>query len=399
MNGTADKPAIQNDETARLTARTIDAVAEVDAAQWDACAGPGDPFLSHAFFRAAEASGSACTETGWMPQHLVIEDASGRLVGAMPLYLKGHSQGEFVFDHGWADAFERAGGRYYPKLLAGVPFTPVAGRRLLVAEGPRAGAIRDALIGTARELVGRYRVSSLHVIFPTEDDWRALGEEEFLLRTGVQFHWENEGYETFEDFLGTLASRKRKQIRRERREALNDGVSIESLTGDDIAERHWDAFFECYQQTSVGKWGIPYLTREFFSRIGETMAESVVLVMAQAGGRPIAGALNFKSRDRLYGRTWGCIEERRFLHFEACYYQAIDYAIAHRLKIVEAGVQGSHKLLRGYRPVPTYSAHWIAHAGLRDAVAGFLERETEQVDYEIEGLAHYTPFRKGDAAE
>jgi predicted N-acyltransferase len=381
-----------------LSARTIEGVGEIDAAEWDACVPDDNPFLCHAFFRALEESRSAERETGWLAQHLVIEDGEGAAQAILPLYLKGHSQGEFVFDHGWADAFSRAGGRYYPKLFAGVPFTPVPGPRLLVRTNaaPSSRAVRGALIEAARGLVERYHVSSLHVVFPDHEEWQALGDAGFLLRTGVQFHWRNEGYGEFDDFLATLASRKRKQIRRERRDVLADGVSIETLSGSGIEERHWDALFACYQATSEEKWGMPYLTREFFSMIGETMAKRIVLVMAFAGDQPIAGALNLRSATRLYGRNWGCMEPRPFLHFECCYYRAIDYAIEHGLEVVEAGVQGGHKLVRGYRPVATYSAHWIAHPGLRDAVANFLERETEQVDYEIEGLERYTPYRKGE---
>ena len=401
MTGTSEET--QQAETAPLSAgeglraRTLEGVGEIDAAQWDACAGIENPFLAHAFFRALEQSGSAAPETGWLAQHLVLEDAEGAAQAIMPLYLKGHSQGEFVFDHGWADAFSRAGGRYYPKLFAGVPFTPVPGPRLLVRKDaqPSPIAVRAALIETARGLVERYHVSSLHVVFPTRAEWDALGAEGFLRRTGVQFHWQNEGYADFDAFLATLASRKRKQIRRERRDALAEGVTIETLSGADIEERHWDALFNCYQATSEEKWGMPYLTREFFSMLGAALSDRIVLVMALENGQPIAGALNLRSETRLFGRNWGCLAPRPFLHFECCYYRAIDYAIEHGLEVVEAGVQGGHKLIRGYRPVPTYSAHWIAHPGLRDAVANFLIRETEQVDYEIEGLERYTPYRKG----
>ena len=382
-----------------LRARTIEGVGKIDAVQWDACAGTENPFLAHAFFRALEDSGSACPETGWLAQHLVLEDGEGAAQAVLPLYLKGHSQGEFVFDHGWADAFSRAGGRYYPKLFAGVPFTPVPGPRLLVRADatPSPEAVRAALIETARKLVERCHVSSLHVVFPTRAEWEALGGEGFLQRTGVQFHWQNENYSNFDAFLATLASRKRKQIRRERRDVLTEGVTIETIDGTEIEERHWDALFECYQATSEEKWGMPYLTREFFSMIGDGLADRIVLVMAFENGQPIAGALNLRSATRLFGRNWGCLVPRPFLHFECCYYRAIDYAIEHGLEVVEAGVQGGHKLIRGYRPVPTYSAHWIAHPGLRDAVANFLVRETEQVDYEIEGLERYTPFRKGSS--
>lgn len=378
----------------RLTVRVVDRLSTIPAAAWDACAGPDNPFLTHAFLEALEASGSATGETGWLPQHLALEDERGRLLGAAPLYLKSHSYGEYVFDHGWAAAYERAGGRYYPKLQSAVPFTPVTGPRLLLH--PEAGAdAADLLIAAMVEVARRRKVSSLHVTFPTETDWQRFGAAGFLQRLGQQFHWENAGYASFDEFLEALTSRKRKQIRRERRDALADGIEIETLTGSAIKERHWDTFFRFYISTSDRKWGSPYLTREFFSLLGARMAEKVVLVMAKKGGRYVAGALNLRGTDTLYGRNWGCTGDFPFLHFEACYYRAIDFAIAHGLKRVEAGAQGEHKIQRGYLPCPTYSAHWIRDPGFARAVEDFLRRERRALEEEMEGLEDaLSPFKR-----
>jgi predicted N-acyltransferase len=310
------------------------------------------------------------------------------------MYLKSHSYGEYVFDHGWADAFERAGGRYYPKLQVSVPFTPATGPRLLTPAGPRSAAIRGALLTTCVEVCDRLGASSLHITFPTEDEFQLMGEHELLQRTGMQFHWLNDDYESFDAFLASLASRKRKQIRKERRAVDEFGFTITTLTGADIKEHHWDAFFAFYMETGSRKWGVPYLTRPFFSLLTEKMGDAVVLVMVERDGRPIAAALNFAGTDTLFGRNWSCCEDHRFLHFEACYYRAIDYAIDHGLKRVEAGAQGPHKLARGYMPVPTYSAHWVANPGLREAVAHYLEHETRQVDHEIAVLEQHGPFRQ-----
>jgi predicted N-acyltransferase len=377
----------------RLTVRVVERLADIDAAAWDACAGDENPFLSHAFLEALEASGSATAKTGWLPQHLVLEDGAGRLLGAVPLYLKSHSYGEYVFDHGWASAYERAGGDYYPKLLSAVPFTPVTGRRLLLASEAPPNA-QDILIAALVEVARRHKVSSLHVTFPTEAEWRALGAAGFLQRIGRQFHWENQGYREFEDFLAALSSRKRKQIRRERRDAA-EGLAIETLTGNAIETRHWDAFFRFYMSTSDRKWGSAYLNRKFFALLGERMADKVVLVMARKGERYVAGALNFVGRDTIYGRNWGCLGNFPFLHFEACYYRAIDFAIAHGLKRVEAGAQGQHKIQRGYLPVPTYSAHWIRDRNFARAVEDFLVRERRAVEHEMEALEEeLSPFRR-----
>jgi predicted N-acyltransferase len=382
------------DDGDAIAVKVLARIAEAAPDRWDECAGPGNPFLSHAFLSALEESGSVGAETGWLPQHLIVEDAAGRIVGAAPLYLKSHSYGEYVFDHGWAEAYERAGGRYYPKLQCAVPFTPVPGPRLLARPGPRAAEIRDALAAAMVELARRHKASSVHVTFPEAAEWARLGELGYLQRTGVQFHWHNRGYGSFEDFLAALASRKRKSIRKERREALAGGISIRTLTGADIRAEHWDAFFRFYMDTGNRKWGSPYLNREFFDALGARMADRVVLVMAEKDGRWVAGALNLLGDDALYGRNWGCLGEYKFLHFEACYYRAIDFAIERGLARVEAGAQGPHKIQRGYLPVATYSAHWIADPGLAKAVADFLARERRHMEREREGLAEYAPYRR-----
>jgi predicted N-acyltransferase len=375
-----------------FSARTVAGLAEVPPADWDACAGDDNPFLGHAFLEALEASGSATAKTGWLPQHLLVEDAAGRIVAAAPLYLKSHSYGEYVFDWGWADAYARAGDRYYPKLQCAVPFTPVPGPRLLVRPEAPEGT-RDALVEALTEVARRLRVSSLHVTFPTEPEWRALGDAGFLQRQGQQFHWHNRGYRDFDDFLEALASRKRKQIRRERRDAVAGGIDVRVLTGAAILPRHWDAFFRFYISTSDRKWGDPYLTRRFFDLIGERLADRIALVIAEKDGRIIAGALNLVGKEALYGRNWGCLGDFPFLHFECCYYQAIEFAIARGLARVEAGAQGPHKIQRGYLPVPTYSAHWIADPALERAVADFLRRETRALERERCQLAGLSPYR------
>jgi predicted N-acyltransferase len=401
--------------TTEITLRIVNAIGDVPAAAWDACANPasgepdagsGDgynPFISHAFLSAAERSGSARTRTGWQPLHLIAEltgadAAHGDIVGVAPCYAKSHSQGEYVFDHGWADAYERAGGQYYPKLLVAAPFTPATGRRLLVRPGPFAEAVRGALADGLAGVCRRAGASSVHANFLTKPEWRFLGERNYLLRTHRQFHWENAGYGTFEDFLAALASRKRKTIRRERQEALADGITIHHLTGADLTESVWDAFFAFYMDTGSRKWGRPYLTRSFYSMIGETMRDRILLIMAKRAGRWIAGAINFIGSDTLFGRHWGAVEHHPFLHFEVCYYQAIDYAIAHKLARVEAGAGGEHKITRGYMPMTTYSAHYIADPGLRRAIGDFLKREREHVADEIEEYAEAAPFRKAGPA-
>jgi predicted N-acyltransferase len=371
---------------------------ELSADAWDALANPGDaalphPFTRHAFFAALEESGSAVAKAGWRPSHLVLE-RDGRAVALMPLYRKSHSYGEYVFDQSWAEAFARAGGRYYPKLQVSVPFTPVTGRRLLIAAGEDEAALSVALLQSGVAVVADTRASSLHVTFMTEGESRLAQSAGFLLRNDQQFHWENRGYRSFDDFLGELSSGKRKTIRKERASVAESGIELQWLSGKDLTEAVWDAFFDCYTATGNTKWNPPYLTRPFFSMIGESMGEQILLVVARRGRRLIAGALNFFDGETLYGRNWGAVADVPFLHFEACYYQAIDFAIAHGLKRVEAGAQGGHKLYRGYLPRTTYSAHFIAHKGLRDAVADYLTRERPAVAEHIKELAELAPYRK-----
>ena len=377
-----------------FTLQVHDGIADIGRDAWDACAAPtGDPFVSYDFLHACEASGSAVPSQGWAARHLSLHDEDGAVIGVMPLYLKGHSQGEYVFDHSWADAYQRAGGRYYPKLLGAVPFTPATGPRFLNAPGTDEATVREALLQGALTLVERLGVSSLHVNFPTEPEWRAMTEAGLLPRRDIQFIWRNDGYQTFDDFLAALSSNRRKTIRRERREA-QAGLDIRVLTGADITEAHWDAFFDFYMDTGDRKWGRPYLTRDFFARVGATMADRIALVMAFRDETPIAGALNFIGRDALYGRQWGALEEVPFLHFELCYYQAIDFAIARGLSRVEAGAQGEHKIARGYLPSPVYSAHFIADPALRDPVARYLDNERPAVEAEMAAMtADLSPYR------
>jgi predicted N-acyltransferase len=353
-----------------------------------------NPFVSHEFLSSLEESGSVGARTGWQPRHLLAEDPNGMLLGAAPCYVKSHSRGEYVFDHGWAEAFERAGGDYYPKLQIAVPFTPVTGPRLFAAPGPLADPVRAALADALVEITRASDLSSAHVTFLTEQEWRSLGKRGFLQRTDQQFHWENVDYTNFDDFLNRLASRKRKTIKRERKEALSAGIEVCWLTGSDLTEAVWDAFFAFYMETGSRKWGRPYLTRDFFSVVGQKMSDRILLVMARRAGRWIAGAINFIGADTLFGRNWGAVEHHPFLHFELCYYQAIDYAIAKGLKRVEAGAQGEHKLARGYLPHLTYSAHFIANPGLHRAVADYLSRERAYVQAASRELAAATPFRK-----
>lgn len=382
----------------------LESLSQIPATDWDALACPEaatgrpvDPFTTHRFLSALDASNSTGTGTGWSPRPLTLRDDTGRLLAATPLYVKSHSQGEYIFDHGWAQAFERAGGRYYPKLQIAVPFTPATGRRFLAA--PDAPHARDELVEAAIHLARSNRLSSLHVTFCTGEEAETLAPRHGLLhRVTQQFHWENRGYATFDDFLNDLSSRKRKMIRKERDTARASGLTIRSLTGDAIQPDHWDAFWQFYQDTGARKWGTPYLTRRFFTLAQETMRDDMLLVLAERpDGTPVAGALNFIGRDTLFGRYWGCIEDHPCLHFELCYYQAIDWAIAHRLSRVEAGAQGEHKLARGYLPTPVHSLHWIADPGFRSAVADYLQAERRAVDEEIEVLTAYGPFRRIDA--
>ena len=406
--------------SSEITLEAVPSVSDIEAADWDACANPRrhpasldgldtllsseaignscskpayNPFVSHAFFSAMEASGSATARTGWGPRHLIAK-VGGAVAGIVPCYLKSHSQGEYVFDRGWADAYERAGGRYYPKLQASVPFTPATGPRLLIRGGVDQDAIGTALASGLVALCGVSKASSAHVTFAREAESKFLAEHGFLQRTDQQFHWRNHGFGSFDDFLATLNSRHRKAIKRERREAVANGITIHWLTGGDITEDAWDAFFAFYMETGSRKWGRPYLTRSFFSLVGETMAEDVLLVMAKRNNRWIAGAINFIGSEALFGRNWGAIERHPFLHFEVCYYQAIDFAIKRGLKTVEAGAQGEHKIARGYLPQTTYSAHYIADPGLRRAISDYLKRERAYVADAGRELSEAGPFRK-----
>jgi predicted N-acyltransferase len=408
--------------SSEITLEAVSSVSQIAAADWDACANPSvdpadlngfdtlassdapggsrngsaipyNPFVSHAFFSALETSGSASARTGWGPRHLLAR-LDGRIAGLVPCYLKSHSQGEYVFDRGWADAYERAGGRYYPKLQASVPFTPAAGPRLLIRGDVDADRIGTALASGLVALCDATKASSVHVTFAREAESKFLAEHGFLERNDQQFHWHNQGYQNFDDFLATLNSRHRKAIKRERRDALASGISIHALTGSDITEDAWDAFFDFYMDTGSRKWGRPYLTREFFSLIGASMADDVLLVMARRDGRWIAGAINFIGSDTLFGRNWGAIEHHPFLHFEVCYYQAIDFAVSRGLKTVEAGAQGEHKIARGYLPQTTYSAHYIADPGLRHAIDEYLRRERAYVAEAARELTDAGPFRK-----
>ena len=378
-----------------LTARTISSIEEIGRDAWDAFANPAgepyNPFVSYDFLGALEASKSVGGQSGWTPAMLVLEEA-GAIAGLTPLFLKEHSQGEYVFDHHWADAYERAGGRYYPKLVCAAPFTPVPGPRLLAKNDQHKQTLATALIAAARQI----GVSSLHVNFIEGDDAAILDEAGFLARRGVQYHWFNRGYSSYEDFLAALSSRKRKALRKERATAASSGLEIKALQGPEITERYWDAFWLFYQDTGARKWGHPYLTRSFFRIIAETMADKLVLFIAERDGHPIAGALNFIGGEALYGRYWGAIEHHPFLHFELCYHQAIDYAIAEKLPRVEAGAQGEHKIARGYEPVETRSAHWIADPNFRQAIERYLQNERAHNEAEIDALSDYTPFKKGD---
>jgi len=377
------------------TARILHGIDEIDPQAWNRCANPGgstafDPFLTHEFLRALEESGSATAETGWQPFHLALEEAD-TLLGVVPMYMKGHSQGEYVFDYAWADAWHRSGEDYYPKLQASVPFTPATGRRLLTHSGDP--EIEQLLLSASIQVSQQIEVSSLHFTFLPESQWRQAGEMGYLRRMDQQFHWHNPGYASFDEFLSDLSSKKRKNLKRERREALSNGVEIEWVTGSDLTEAHWDAFYRFYLDTGSRKWGSPYLTRQFFSLINEALADHILLILCRCNGRYVAGALNFIGGETLFGRNWGCIEHHPFLHFETCYYQAIDFAIEKGLRKVEAGAQGGHKVARGYLPVATYSAHWITDPNFRDAVRRYLEDERRYVAEDIDLTERHSPFK------
>jgi hypothetical protein len=376
-------------------------IAEIGREDWDRCADTGrtayNPFVAYDFLDALEESGCAVERTGWGPQHLAVRDEAGAILAAAPLYLKSHSQGEYIFDHAWADAYERAGGRYYPKLVCASPFSPVTGPRLLVPAGVDLDLGREWLLQGALAVCERFGVCALGINFPTPQEWRFLGERGLLLRQNQQYHWVNAGYSSFEEFLAALSSGRRKTIRRERRDAAV-GLDIVRLTGSDLTEAHWDAFFAFYMDTGSRKWGQPYLNRRFFSMLGERMADKVMLVLARRDGRWIAGALNLIGGDCLFGRNWGCLEDVPFLHFELCYYQAIEFAIEAGLARVEAGAQGQHKIARGYLPSPVYSAHYIADRALAGPVGRFLDEERRSVEGEMDWLAEeYSPFRQANS--
>ncbi|MEY4250060.1 MAG: hypothetical protein RJA87_1693 [Pseudomonadota bacterium] len=374
-------------------------VAEIGREGWDACTSNPDyasnPFISYDFIDALELSGCAVAQTGWAPHHLAVEDGAGQVAAVMPLYLKSHSQGEYVFDHSWADAYHRAGGRYYPKLQCAAPFSPVTGPRMMVRADVDPVIAKRTLLGGAVSLCERLEASSVHVTFPSKADWDFLGGAGLLQRQDQQYHWHNNGYETFDDFLGALSSNRRKTIRRERRDA-QAGLEIVGLTGKDLTEEAWDAFYQFYEDTGARKWGRPYLNRPFFSMMGERMADQVLLIMAKRDGRYIAGALNLLGADCIYGRNWGAVEDVPFLHFELCYYQAIEHAIRLGLPRVEAGAQGQHKIARGYLPAPVYSAHFIADPALREPVRRYLDQERAAVQNEMDWLSEeYSPFKAG----
>ena len=377
------------DRESEILARIAGAISTVPAGQWDALAGPTDPFVSHAFLSLLEESGSVGPETGWTPLPVLVE-RDRRTVAAAPAYLKTHSQGEYVFDHGWADAWERAGQAYYPKLQVAVPFTPCVGPRLL-------GGDRNALLAALETVTIQNSLSSAHITFLTEDEARLAEARGWLRRDGLQYHWINRGYGSFDDFLGHLASRKRKAIRKERAAAV-EGVEIITLQGGEIEPEHWDAMWRFYQHTGARKWGRPYLTRKFFDRVGAAMGDSALMFLALDDGRPIAGALNFIGSDTLYGRYWGAMEDRPFLHFELSYYRAIEWVIDHGLACIQAGAQGEHKLARGYEPVVTPSVHFLPNAGFRRAVADFLVREREGVGMELEWAQAALPYKSSSRA-
>ena len=391
------RSAFLRDMTAASTVRVHHSITEISEASWNRCASPfgapSSPFIDHRFLLALEKSGCVSGGTGWLPFHIaLIED--DKLVGALPMYLKSHSYGEYVFDHEWARALASVGGNYYPKFQVGVPFTPVTGPRFLVSEASRLDDLRRKLLQSALLVARTADVSSLHCTFLEEAEWNAAGGLGFLKRTDTQFHWQNEDYSTFDEFLGSLSSRKRKNIRRERREAVQAGVSIERLRGGDLDQRHWDALYSFYIDTGNRKWGIPYLSREFFGLIAEWMADEVLLVMCKRAGKYIAGAIHFIGAESLYGRYWGCIEHHPFLHFETCYYQAIEFAIEHGMRTVEAGAGGGHKLARGYVAKPTYSVHWLRNPELRKAVSRFLGEERGWIQQDMELIESHSPYKR-----
>ena len=385
------------EKTGDQVIRVLGGINEILAEDWDACAGPDDPFCSHAFLAALEESGSVSLETGWLPHHIALENGANDILAVAPLYLKNHSYGEYVFDWAWADALHRAGGKYYPKLQLAIPFTPVTGRRFLIRQNlstSKQREIKQTMLSGLIKLAEKLQVSSFHITFPSKEEWDIFGQNGLLKRTDRQFHWINNGFVTFEDFLTTLSSRKRKGIRKERRTVLENNIVVHFLTGEKIKKHHWDSFFSFYQNTADKKWGQAYLNRSFFLQIGKNLGKNLLLVMAEKEGRFVGGALNLIGKDALFGRYWGCLEEFKFLHFEICYYRSMDFAIKNCLRRVEAGAQGHHKLQRGYLPSPTYSAHWIANDAFKKAIAHYLEEETRAINGEIKSLNKLSPFKK-----
>lgn len=373
-----------------LQIRVLDSVSQIQSKTWDTLTGTTNPFTKHAFYAALEQSKSACPQTGWQPCHFLLEDKVAKALGLMPAYVKNHSYGEYVFDQSWAHAYEHAGGQYYPKLQMSVPFTPATGPRIFCQSDYHA----QALIDGAVTLCNTHGISGFHMTFLNTQDHNRAQNAGLLIRYDEQFHWENKSYQNFEHFLGALSSRKRKAIRKERKQARSDISEIKILTGREIEETHWDSFYTFYLETAAKKWGTPYLNREFFSLIGESMSQETVLILAYRAGVPIAGALNFMGDNTLFGRYWGAVEHHPYLHFELCYYQAIDFAIQNKLKTVEAGAQGAHKIARGYEPKRTYSAHWFLDQGFRSAIEHYLKMEREEVEQQIEHLTRFTPFKR-----
>lgn len=402
-----------NEPDIQLTVQTISNISEISKSDWDCFSGASkidsngsqgesalayNPFISHDFLSSLEESGSVSRQTGWMPQHLVLSNSKGDILGALPAYVKSHSQGEYVFDHAWADAWERAGGRYYPKMQSSVPFTPATGPRLLVKDGEDRTSVQLGLASALMQVTEQMQLSSAHITFMPEEEAMLLKDQGFLVRNDQQFHFQNDNYSSYAEFLDTLASRKRKALKKERRIACENGIEIEWLTGAQLNEDIWDIFFRFYTDTGMRKWGQPYLTRQFFTLIGERMPDDILLIMAKHQGRYIAGAINFIGSDCLYGRHWGCVEDHPYLHFEVCYHQAIDFAIAKGLARVEAGAQGQHKLARGYLPSMTYSAHYIPHEGFRNAIGDYLDHERQEVGEIQEILQTRSPFKAKNAS-
>lgn len=381
------------DSNTDIKAKVVENISDIPEPVWDNLTESDNPFISHAFLRALEETGCVSDKTGWLPHHLVIENSRNEIIAAAPLYIKSHSQGEYVFDHGWAHAWEKAGGSYYPKMQVSSPFSPVSGPRLLTGSGPDSNKGKLVLLKSLENICEKLNISSVHVTFSNQSDWEMMGKAGWIQRLGRQFHWHNRDYKNFNDFLSELTSRKRKTIRKERLSIVNQGLTVQPLVGDEITTDHWDAFYKFYVDTYDRKWGYPYLTRDFFELIQKNLGDKVVLMIASYDNTPVAGALNLRSRNALFGRNWGCIKEYKFLHFETCYYQAIDFAIDNNISIVEAGTQGPHKIQRGYEPVETYSGHYIPNESFKDAVKRFCLEEKREVEREVQAISDYSPYK------